>query len=65
MYTYPSGWLDLTREQHLDLGTMLYLTDLTSTHRQRTMAQSIYVFETTLRLGQYCPSAEFLGPKVA
>ncbi len=53
MNTYPTGWFDLSPEKYADLGTMLYLSGLTGTHRQRTLAQSIYVFETPLRLGQY------------
>ncbi len=53
MKKYPSGWFDLPPEKYADFGAMLYLSGLTGTHRSRTLAQSIYVFETPLRLGQY------------
>ncbi len=51
--TYPKGWFNLSAEQYADLGAMLYLSSLTGTHRSRSLAQSVYVFETPLRLGQY------------
>ncbi len=53
MEKYPTGWFDLSPEKYADLGTMLYLSSLTATHRQRSLAQSVYVYETPLRLGQY------------
>lgn len=32
---------------------LFYLASLTKTHRSRTLAQTLYAFETPLRLGQY------------
>lgn len=50
---YPPGWFDLRPETYADFGAMMYLSSLTSVHRNRMLFQTVYTFETPLRLGQY------------
>ncbi len=51
--SFPKDWFDLSPETYADFGTLFYLASLTDTHRQRSLAQVLYAFETPLRLGQY------------
>lgn len=50
---FPQDWFDITPEKYADFGAMFYLASLTDTHRERSLAQVLYAFETPFRLGQY------------
>ncbi len=51
--SFPKDWFDLSGEKYADFGALFYLAALTKTHRNRSLAQVLYAFETPLRLGQY------------
>ncbi|WP_299946750.1 toxin-activating lysine-acyltransferase [uncultured Ruegeria sp.] len=51
--SFPKDWFDLSNEKYADFGALFYLAALTKTHRDRTLGQVLYAFETPLRLGQY------------
>ncbi len=51
--SFPKDWFDLSPEKYADFGALFYLAALTNTHRDRSLGQVLYAFETPLRLGQY------------
>ncbi|NVO56424.1 toxin-activating lysine-acyltransferase [Rhodobacteraceae bacterium B1Z28] len=51
--SFPKDWFDIPPEKYADFGAMFYLAGLTKTHQKRSLAQTLYAFETPFRLGQY------------
>ncbi|CUK02251.1 Hemolysin-activating lysine-acyltransferase HlyC [Ruegeria denitrificans] len=50
---FPKDWFDIPPEKYADFGALFYLASLTTPHRDRSLAQVLYAFETPFRLGQY------------